>query len=134
MATIATLTQKADGNYEDTLIDAATVPVAQVSWRGAVGIIRGIHPPIDLFEDIADPADWPLLISAEQKTNPRLMVRTSASLSMRSVFARRRRREMAIDAGSATWLSMPSLSSTRCIQKAVEPGLLKGNNGVGTRF
>ena len=23
--------------------------------------------------DIADPADWPLLISAEQKTNPRLM-------------------------------------------------------------
>jgi hypothetical protein len=26
-----------------------------------------------LFEDIADPEDWPLLISAEQKTNPRLM-------------------------------------------------------------
>lgn len=36
-------------------------------------IIRSIHPPIDLFEDIADPADWPLLLSAEQKTNPRLM-------------------------------------------------------------
>ena len=35
-------------------------------------IIRSIHPPIDLFEDIADPADWPLLIAAEQKTNPRL--------------------------------------------------------------
>jgi len=32
-----------------------------------------VFPPIDLFEDIADPADWPLLISAEQKTNPRLM-------------------------------------------------------------
>lgn len=32
-----------------------------------------MHPPIDLFEDIADPEDWPLLISAEQKTNPRLM-------------------------------------------------------------
>ena len=28
---------------------------------------------MDLFEDIADPADWPLLIAAEQKTNPRLM-------------------------------------------------------------
>ena len=39
----------------------------------AVRIIRSIFPPIDLFEDIADPADWPLLISAEQKTNPRLM-------------------------------------------------------------
>lgn len=44
-----------------------------VSWRGAVRIIRSVHPPIDLFEDIADPADWALLISAEQKTNPRLM-------------------------------------------------------------
>jgi hypothetical protein len=38
-----------------------------------VRIIRSVFPPIDLFEDIADPADWPLLISAEQKTNPRLM-------------------------------------------------------------
>lgn len=36
-------------------------------------IIRSVFPPIDLFEDIADPADWPLLLSAEQKTNPRLM-------------------------------------------------------------
>ncbi|CAN7550292.1 RES family NAD+ phosphorylase [Rhizobium sp. LjRoot254] len=36
-------------------------------------IIRSLFPPIDLFEDIADPADWPLLIAAEQKTNPRLM-------------------------------------------------------------
>ncbi|ABG30190.1 hypothetical protein RD1_0481 [Roseobacter denitrificans OCh 114] len=36
-------------------------------------IIRSTYPPIDLFEDIADPEDWPLLISAEQKTNPRLM-------------------------------------------------------------
>ena len=39
----------------------------------AVRIVRSIHPPIDLFEDIAHPADWPLLVSAEQKTNPRLM-------------------------------------------------------------
>ena len=55
------------------MIDVATVPVAEVSWRNAVRIIRSLYPPIDLFEDIADPADWPLLISAEQKTNPRLM-------------------------------------------------------------
>lgn len=44
-----------------------------VQWKAAVRIIRSLFPPIDLFEDIADPADWPLLISAEQKTNPRLM-------------------------------------------------------------
>lgn len=51
----------------------AEIPVSDISWRGAVRIIRSSFPPIDLFEDIADPADWPLLISAEMKTNPRLM-------------------------------------------------------------
>ena len=55
------------------MIDIAAVPVVEVKWHQAVRIIRSIFPPIDLFEDIADPADWPLLISAEQKTNPRLM-------------------------------------------------------------
>lgn len=47
--------------------------LADVDWPGAVRIIRSLYPPIDLFEDIADPADWPLLIAAEQKTNPRLV-------------------------------------------------------------
>ncbi|MGL4637495.1 MAG: RES family NAD+ phosphorylase [Beijerinckiaceae bacterium] len=55
------------------MIDPNSVPLQPVHWNGAVRIIRSIHPPIDLFEDIADPADWPLLIAAEQKTNPRLM-------------------------------------------------------------
>ncbi len=45
----------------------------QVDWLGAVRVIRSLYPPIDLFEDIADPEDWPLLLAAEQKTNPRLM-------------------------------------------------------------
>lgn len=52
-----------------------------IEWRNAARIIRSAHPPIDLFEDIADPADWPLLISAEQKTNPRLM-ETVGNLAM----------------------------------------------------
>ena len=51
----------------------AEIPHSRVEWQGAVKIIRSAFPPIDLFEDIADPADWPLLISAEQKTNPRIM-------------------------------------------------------------
>ncbi|MEX1147132.1 MAG: RES family NAD+ phosphorylase [Sphingomonadales bacterium] len=55
------------------MTDRASVAVSDVNWRGAVRIIRSLYPPVDLFEDIADPADWPLLISAEQKTNPRLM-------------------------------------------------------------
>ncbi len=51
----------------------ASLPKTHISWKRAVRIIRSLHPPIDLFEDIAEPSDWPLLISAEQKTNPRLM-------------------------------------------------------------
>ena len=47
-------------------------PVRRVTWPRSVRIIRSIHPPIDLFEDIADPADWEALASAEAKLNPRL--------------------------------------------------------------
>ena len=55
------------------MTDESGLPVSEVKWQRAVRIIRSTYPPIDLFEDIADPADWPLLISAEQKTNPRIM-------------------------------------------------------------
>lgn len=50
----------------------ALPPVAAVDWPAAHRIIASKHPPIDLFEDIADPADWELLAAAEAKTNPRL--------------------------------------------------------------
>ena len=43
-----------------------------VHWKPAYRIIRTIYPPVDLFEDIADPADWELLVSAEAKLNPRI--------------------------------------------------------------
>lgn len=50
-----------------------TGPTAvRVRWPKACRIIRSIHPPIDLFEDIADPSDWEALASAESKTNPRI--------------------------------------------------------------
>lgn len=81
------------------MIDPASVPVARVAWRGAVRIIRSIHPPIDLFEDIADPADWPLLLSAEQKTNPRLM-ETIGNIDL--VPAERR-----VGGAGASWLMAP---------------------------
>jgi hypothetical protein len=54
-------------------VSPSDLPTAAIAWPGAVRIIRSLYPPIDLFEDIADPADWPLLLAAEQKTNPRLM-------------------------------------------------------------
>ncbi len=43
-----------------------------VKWPKAYRLIRSIYPPIDLFEDIADPRDWEALASAEAKTNPRI--------------------------------------------------------------
>lgn len=48
-------------------------PVVVVQWNRAARIVRSLFPPISLFEDIADPADWALIMSAEQKTNPRLV-------------------------------------------------------------
>jgi hypothetical protein len=38
-----------------------------VRWTISHRIIRTIYPPVDLFEDVADPADWELLVSAEAK-------------------------------------------------------------------
>lgn len=43
-----------------------------VDWPQTFRIIRSIHPPIDLFEDIADPRDWDLLAAVEARTNPRI--------------------------------------------------------------
>lgn len=60
------------------VIDPSSIPIADIAWKDARRIIRSVHPPIDLFEDIADPADWPLLIAAEQRTNPRLAERLGA--------------------------------------------------------
>ena len=47
-------------------------PRRRISWPKTHRIIRSRFPRIDLFEDIADPADWSLLLSGEAKSNPRL--------------------------------------------------------------
>jgi hypothetical protein len=44
---------------------------SKINWQ-YYRLINSVYPPIDLFEDIADPADWGLLAAAEEKTNPRL--------------------------------------------------------------
>ena len=51
---------------------SGTPAPTRVTWPKAFRLIRSIYPPIDLFEDIADPRDWEALASAESKTNPRL--------------------------------------------------------------
>ncbi len=50
----------------------AKAGAAAVGWNGYIRLINSAFPPIDLFEDIADPADWELLARAEGLTNPRL--------------------------------------------------------------
>jgi hypothetical protein len=49
-----------------------TPPLKRIIWPTTHRIIRSRFPPIDLFEDIADPADWAAIASAESKTNPRV--------------------------------------------------------------
>jgi RES domain len=44
----------------------------RIDWHQTYRIIRSIHPPINLFEDIADPRDWEALVAVEAKTNPRI--------------------------------------------------------------
>ncbi|MCV3764440.1 RES family NAD+ phosphorylase [Rhizobium sp. TRM95796] len=53
------------------MVSGLSVPT-QVRWPKTYRIIRSIYPPINLFEDIADPRDWELLVAVEAKTNPRI--------------------------------------------------------------
>lgn len=48
------------------------IPASRVAWPACYRFTDSRFPPVDLFEDIADPADWALLAAAEGKTNPRL--------------------------------------------------------------
>jgi len=76
-----------------------TVPVRRVVWPRSARIIRSIYPPIDMFEDIADPADWEALASAEAKFNPR--VRESIGDLSKVPVARR------VSGPGASWVMAP---------------------------
>ena len=74
-------------------------PVARVTWPSAHRIIRSRFPPINLFEDIADPADWDALASAEIKTNPRF----AESLGQLGLVSAKRR----VSGPGASWVMAP---------------------------
>jgi hypothetical protein len=48
------------------------VGLARIRWPQAYRIINARYPPIDVFERVADPADWDALYAIEQLTNPRV--------------------------------------------------------------
>lgn len=51
---------------------ARALPSADLRWQPGFRLVASRFPPIDLFERIADPADWEALIALESLTNPRL--------------------------------------------------------------
>lgn len=51
------------------MVDAA---IAHISWPKTHRLVMSQFPPIDLFDDIADPRDWETLASAQSRTNPRI--------------------------------------------------------------
>lgn len=61
--------------------------ITRVQWRRTHRIISTRHPPIDLFEDIADPAKWDAIASGETKSNARVI----ASLGRIDLVPRERR-------------------------------------------
>lgn len=49
-----------------------TPPTTRVTWGETHRLIMSHYPPIDLFDDVADPADWEALARAQSRTNPRI--------------------------------------------------------------
>ena len=45
-------------------------PLRRIVWSRTYRAVRTVYPPVGLFEDIADPADWELIAAAEAKTDP----------------------------------------------------------------
>jgi hypothetical protein len=53
-------------------MNPADVPTTEVSWRPCYRIIPSRHPPIQLFERVADPDDLEQVFEIESLTNSRL--------------------------------------------------------------
>jgi hypothetical protein len=51
---------------------AGEPPTSRVTWPQTHRLIMSHYPPIDLYDDIADPQDWDLITAAVQRTNPRV--------------------------------------------------------------
>ncbi|MET0595523.1 MAG: RES family NAD+ phosphorylase [Polyangiaceae bacterium] len=45
---------------------------ARLRWTEAFRAINSRYPPVDVFEHVADPADWDVLLQIEEMTNPRV--------------------------------------------------------------
>ncbi len=48
-------------------------PTRRVAWPKTHRLVLSHFPPIDLFDDVADPHDWEALAAAQARTNPRIL-------------------------------------------------------------
>jgi hypothetical protein len=46
--------------------------MVRIRWTAAYRVINSRYPPIDVFERVADPADWEALLRIEELTNQRV--------------------------------------------------------------
>jgi RES domain len=46
--------------------------ITRVRWAHAYRVINSRYPPVDVFERVADPAEWETLLRLEELTNPRV--------------------------------------------------------------
>ena len=53
------------------MINTDAIPLSRIDWPGAVRITRSDYRRVDYFDDIAEPEDWSLLMTAEQVTGGR---------------------------------------------------------------
>ena len=106
----------------------ASFPSRMFGGGARSGSSAALFPPIDLFEDIADPADWPLLIAAEQKTNPRLMEidRRSRPGAARPAGRRRRRARSSWRRSLMSAPSRPSRFGDGVVRRALCRAHLRG--------
>lgn len=81
-----------------------THAVRRVAWNQAHRIIRLRFSSIDLFEDIADPADWDAILSAEAKTDPRV----AESVGMLDLVPAERR----VSGEGASWVMAPFVNAS----------------------
>ena len=80
-------------------MDKIKIPTTRVRWASYSRIVSTRYPPIDLFDDIADPDDWWDLGVAESRTNPRI----SESLGKLDLIPRDR----LVGGPGARWLMAP---------------------------
>jgi hypothetical protein len=61
---------------------AARLEPKRLAWKRSVKLVASIFPPIDIFEEVADPEDFEALLALRARTDPLLNERLQAALAI----------------------------------------------------